>query len=657
MLLSATAAAQELPPCSSLPCSIVHTVAASDQGVPLEYTFTIGTAGTYQLTLTDLGAQAPFDAPLAYVKLAITSGTAIVGTPLTAAGTTTFTATAGTYVIHVTGKPGTGLGSGPIGIEVQSSSGGAPVAQFSGTLALPPTPLPSTESVLSDSFTVQTAGSYQLALTDLQLPQALTTILLVVIQPGTAVPVSALTAAGSSTVTLASGTYDIFAVGQAGTSNSGLFSATVTAAGGTTPLYSKVVPVGTATLIGSAPLAAGSYTLKLADLQFPSALTQLGAVVTVNGQAVAAPLASAGNQTFTAAAATYQVFATGTGGSTGGSYTVDLVSSSGASLLDAAQAVSAPSGAVLGYSFDTNLQSAGTYTLDLTDFDVPTAFTMLQAAAVQNGALLGSGLNAAGTVSVSPAAGPLSLLVFATPDANSSPSAGLFGVDIAASSSASPVFQATQAVGQLFASQQVSITTPDSYAVTASDLGFPETLQSLAVVVTQGANLIGKIYTSGTLTFTASAGDYLVNILAQPQPPQQGESDEAGTYAMKVAAVPSAPTVSLTSNVTSVQSGGTVYLQWSSQNATSCTAGSSPSAGWNGTVATMGSVTSSALTESTTFTLTCTGPGGTSAPKSLTVTVTPGSKGGGGAVSPDLLVMLAGLALARARRRSRALAP
>ena len=642
--------AQELPPCNSLPCTTVHTVAASDQAVPLEYTFTISTPGNYQLTLTDLGAQAPFDAPLAYVKLAITSGTAIVGTPLTTAGTTQFNVTTpGTYVIHVTGKPGTGLGSGPIGIQVQSTSGGASVAQFSGTLALPASALPSNESVLSDSFTVQTAGNYQVALTDLQFPQALSTVLAVIIVPGASSPAVVLGGGEPTTATvfLQATTYDVFAVGQS-QGNSGLFSVTAN----TTPAYSKIQTVGTASLIGSVPLQADSYTLKLVDLAFPSTLSQIGALVTLDGQAVQSPLTGAGSQPFTVATAgTYQVFATGAAGSSGGSYTVDLLNPSGASLLEAARAVSGTTGSVLGYSFDTTLQSAGTYTLDLADFDVPNAFTALQALAVQSGAKLGAGLSAAGSVSISPAAGALSVLVFATPNANDSPSAGLFGVDVAVSSTASPLFQATQAVGQLFAGQQVSITTPGDYSVTASDVGFPEPLGSLAVVVTQGANLIGKIFVAGTLKFSAMPGNYFVNVLAQPQATQPGESDEAGTYATTVSSTPSPPTATLMSNVTSVQSGGTVLLQWSSTAATSCTASSTPQSGFSGTVATSGQQMSSALTQSTTFTLTCTGAGGESTPQSITVTITKG--GGGGGMSPALLALLASLALVRGMRAAR----
>jgi hypothetical protein len=650
LLQCTSAGAQQPGQCNSLPCTTVHTIAASDQAVPLEYTFSIAVPGDYQLTLTDLGAQAPFNAPLAYVKLAITSGSTIVGTPLTAAGTTQFSASAGTYVVHVTGKPGAGLGSGPVGIQIEST-GGTGVAQFSGVLALPATGLPSNESVLSNSFTVQTAGNFQLALADLQFPQALSVVLAVIIAPGAASPVAVLGAGGptTTTVSLQATTYDVFAVGQAG-SNSGLFSVTVTPAGGATPLKSWVVPIGTTTLIGNATLGAESYTLKIADLQFPSPLAQLGAVVTLDGQAVQPPLTAAGSQQFAASAATYQVFAAATAGATGGSYTVDLTSSGGESLIDVGQAVSAPGGGVAGYSFDTNLQSGGAYTLDLADFDLPLAFTTLQAVAVQGGTMLGSGLDAAGSASISPTSGPLSLLVFATPNANSAPSAGLFGIAVSTGSGASPAFQATQAVGQLFASQQVSITTPGSYSVTGSDVGFPETLQSLSVVVTQGAKLIGKIFSAGTFTFSATPGNYVLNVLAQPQPPAQTE-DEAGTYATTVSSAPSPPTASLMSNVTSVHSGGSVLLQWSSTAATSCTASSSPQSGFSGTVATSGQQMSAALTESTTFTLTCTGAGGTSQPKSVTITVTL-AKSGGGAATPALLVILAALVALRGWRQA-----
>jgi hypothetical protein len=88
---------------------------------------------------------------------------------------------------------------------------------------------------------------------------------------------------------------------------------------------------------------------------------------------------------------------------------------------------------------------------------------------------------------------------------------------------------------------------------------------------------------------------------------------------------PPAPTVDLSAGAASVPVNGTTSLSWSSSNATSCTA----SGGWTGSKGTSGTETTSALANTTTFTLTCNGAGGT-ASDSVTVSVTPGGGGGGG---------------------------
>lgn len=75
-----------------------------------------------------------------------------------------------------------------------------------------------------------------------------------------------------------------------------------------------------------------------------------------------------------------------------------------------------------------------------------------------------------------------------------------------------------------------------------------------------------------------------------------------------------APTLSLTLNPTSVQTGGSTTITWSSTNATSCALNGSG-------VSTSGSKSSGPLTSSRTYTLACSGAGG-SAQKSATVTVT-----------------------------------
>jgi hypothetical protein len=79
------------------------------------------------------------------------------------------------------------------------------------------------------------------------------------------------------------------------------------------------------------------------------------------------------------------------------------------------------------------------------------------------------------------------------------------------------------------------------------------------------------------------------------------------------------PTVTLTANPTSVTSGKASALTWATTNATSCTAKD----GWSGSKGMSGTnISTGNLTTTTKFTLSCTGPGGTAADASATVTVT-----------------------------------
>ncbi len=100
-------------------------------------------------------------------------------------------------------------------------------------------------------------------------------------------------------------------------------------------------------------------------------------------------------------------------------------------------------------------------------------------------------------------------------------------------------------------------------------------------------------------------------------------TSKAGLIAMSglesSVAVSGAPTLTFNASTTSVGWGGSVTLTWTSTGATSCTA----SNGWAGTKTpnnTTGEVISP-LTATTTFTLDCTGPGGTTASQNKTITV------------------------------------
>ena len=89
---------------------------------------------------------------------------------------------------------------------------------------------------------------------------------------------------------------------------------------------------------------------------------------------------------------------------------------------------------------------------------------------------------------------------------------------------------------------------------------------------------------------------------------------------------PANPTVSLSASPGTVTSGSASMLSWSSTNAISCSA----SGGWSGSEATSGSLSTGALSATTTYSLTCNGASGTTpATQSATVTV----QTGGGSLS------------------------
>ena len=99
----------------------------------------------------------------------------------------------------------------------------------------------------------------------------------------------------------------------------------------------------------------------------------------------------------------------------------------------------------------------------------------------------------------------------------------------------------------------------------------------------------------------------------------EGNASGQSIAASATTVSPPVPTVSLAANPTSVASGASSTLTWSSTNAASCTA----SGAWTGSRATAGSESSAPLTASTnTFTLSCSGAGGS---QSATATVTTGA--------------------------------
>jgi hypothetical protein len=190
--------------------------------------------------------------------------------------------------------------------------------------------------------------------------------------------------------------------------------------------------------------------------------------------------------------------------------------------------------------------------------------------------------------------------------------------------------------------QSLTVADDGSYDVTLTDLKFPTAFDSLALVVSRGSQVLGKVFGAGTFSFTGTPGTYQLTFVASPS------SDQLfGLYGVSVANSP--PTVTLTSSAASAVTGSSITLSFSSTNATSCTA----SGGWTGSEPTSASTATETLSATTTYTLTCTGAGGT-ATQSVTVTATaaPSSgHGGGGYIDSAVLAGLSLLVMAKARRR------
>ncbi len=165
---------------------------------------------------------------------------------------------------------------------------------------------------------------------------------------------------------------------------------------------------------------------------------------------------------------------------------------------------------------------------------------------------------------------------------------------------------------------QATVGVPYSGSVVGSILGGTSPYHYQTDTLDAGAPPPGMILNpNGHLTGTpAAAGVYSFSVCATDS---AGETTACEPTSITVAPAPNStqPAVTLTANATKITAGTAAQLTWSSTNASACAA----SGGWTGSkpIAGTASVTPA---QSTTYTLTCTGPGG-SYHASIAVTVTP----------------------------------
>ena len=619
--------------------------------------FTISPAEDLVVTLTDL--QIP--AALTSAGVVVTQAGAIAGSAqLTAPATTaTFSlpAASGVYNLYVFGVPGTNYSVGTFTVCVApkaSPSSCIQSASLSGNISAPSVATDPTISTLSTAVTVATGGSYTFTFGDLSFPVALHSPpqlalfqgSIPIIPPGQTTP----GIASGTTLSLAAGKYELLAIAQADqTVKSGLYAITIAGtAAGSAPLLSEAVPVG----LTNAPSpfdnpSAQAVTLKVTDYAFPAPLASASALLTAGAMVLGTANSTGGAVTVQAPAGTLTLWTYGSAGSTAGTYSADVAGTT--DLYTTAQGVG-PSGTTYAYAFVTPTPlTAGAYQATAADLQFPSQLVGLSFAVAQNGVILQQSATPA-TLDFKAAAGNAVLLVSAqAPASGSTSSIGLFDVNIQSTgASANLVYDKTQSVsttsGALLDSQALTLGINGSFNATLTDLKFPAAFDTLALVVSRGSQVLGKIYGGGTFTFAGSPGTYQLTFVATPAAGQ-----EVGFYGVSI--VDSPPVVTLASSASSAATGTTITLNWTATNASDCAASGGTFTGSE--PASSGSV-SVVLSATTTYTLSCTGPGGTASQSvSVTATTAPSSSGGGGLLDPVSLMVGSGLLILRTRRRKR----
>jgi hypothetical protein len=130
--------------------------------------------------------------------------------------------------------------------------------------------------------------------------------------------------------------------------------------------------------------------------------------------------------------------------------------------------------------------------------------------------------------------------------------------------------------------------------------------------------------TGGWSGSKATSGTQSTGAITMPSSYSLTCTGTGGTSSVSTVMVNIIPTATLVAAPSVIASGGTSTLTWSSTNATSCTA-SGAGAGWSGSKATSGTQSTGALTATTSYSLSCSGAGGTSSLVTATVTISSGT--------------------------------
>lgn len=370
---------------------------------------------------------------------------------------------------------------------------------------------------------VAAAGKYTLTLTDLVLPQKMTSLRAIVTRDLAIVAqleldYSALPfAPAKKDFDATPGSYRIHVLGvpNAGAASGG-FGVKVAPAAGGLPLQEHPDVITAPSTPGSGQSAlqtsfditqAGTYRLVLTDLAFPEALAATPRVLLLQEASSGPVIVPIIADTFDATPGTYQllILATASPASLSGLYNVRVDSGDGT---DTVYVSTQPVGN-LPRATDVTIAATGTHVLTLTDAVFPASLTALSAVMTQNGAVL-TKLDAAGTKNVVATQGPAQIYVNATPSTAEGVGAfsvlltragvEVYGDVVAVDASAEPASPAIYSV------EYSNAVAAGPYELKLKDFERPEPLVSLKAAMSQGAIVRGLLPSEGAAQFNLQAG-------------------------------------------------------------------------------------------------------------------------------------------------------
>jgi hypothetical protein len=393
---------------------------------------------------------------------------------------------------------------------------------------------PSAPSAILHEFDVTTAGTYELTITDFNVPGALADKRAAVLRDGVIVHVLDMgaTAGGTASFEATPGTYALTVVGTPGAAGIGTVGIRVRH-GTDAPILelSETIsvanppPPDTHNILDTTFVVAeaAQYRVSLADLGFPDGLAAVQLAVVPEGGAPVATLSAAGQATFNAMPGNYRLFVIADAAASAGAglYFADVRGVvSGASIYHRM----VPVGRV--NQLGGGLLADGMHTLTSTDLQLPSALTSLKLAVTSAGQLV-SRLDAPGTTDFMAVAGGHELLAVASPVTGA---AGSYAADLRRGGNPVLSYVSSASDGDHAGASTLTGTVPadGSYRLRLTDFAFPQGFSSLRAIVTQNGVVVASLDTPGNKDVTLVAGT--VNVSAFAEANQSGD----GIYGLEL---------------------------------------------------------------------------------------------------------------------------